>query len=335
MITVVTGATGFIGSVLVKELLRRGHKVRAVTYGDTSVLDGLDVEVVDADIRRPETLVPAFADADTVYHLAVVISLVGNQGGVVSNTNIDGARNAAQAALDAGVRRYVHFSSVHAFDLNTSNVVDEHTPRVGKGHPIYDRTKWAGEQAVRELIGRGLNGVIVHPSGVLGPGDHQPSRIGEVLIRFERRALPALITGGFNWVDVRDVVSGAIAAAEKGRTGESYLLSGHWKSTRELAEISAEFTNQAPPAVTLPVWLLKPLATATDLWGLVTKSEPLLNSDALFALGASRKISCEKAKLELGYEPRPLRETIRDAYRWFHAHNMLQNPLPDEVNDGN
>jgi len=324
----VTGASGFIGSVLVRELLDRGCAVRAVMHQDNGSLADLDIERVTADVREPDTLPQAVQGIDTVFHLASVISLVGDRGGLVSDTNIEGARNIAKASLAAGVGRFVHFSSIHAFDLRDAKAcIDEDSPRAGDAHPIYDRTKWAGEQAVREVIAQGLDGVIVHPSGVIGPGDHQPSRIGQVLLDLERGKLPALVPGGFDWVDVRDVVSGAIGAGERGRTGESYLLSGHWHSSRELAEFGAEISGAAPPRMTVPMWMVRSLAPFGDLWGHMTKTEPQLNSDSLAALRAARQISHQKAADELGHQPRAIRTSVHDAYRWFDERNMLSKPL--------
>jgi len=329
MTTVVTGASGFVGSVLVRELLARGRKVRAVIHSGHEEMDReLDVEVVAVDVREPETLRAVFAGAESVFHLAAVISLAGDLGGRVSATNIGGAENAARAALHAGVKRYVHCSSIHAFDLrDPARHVDEKTQRVGPTHPIYDRTKAAGEAAVRKVIAEGLDGVIIHPAGVIGPGDHRPSRIGKVLLDMAARKLPTLIPGGFNWVDVRDVCLGAIAAEEKGRVGESYLLSGHWHSARELANFGEEVTGVAPPRFDIPMWFARSISPFGDLWARLSRSEPQLTSDALAALRAAREVSHDKAKTELGYEPRSIRESVHDAYRWFARRGMMQRPL--------
>ncbi|MEE2830442.1 MAG: NAD-dependent epimerase/dehydratase family protein [Myxococcota bacterium] len=328
MTVVVTGASGFIGSVLVRELLARGRSVRAVVHNTPAELKGLDVELVQADVRDRESLARAFAGAGTVFHLAAVISLTGDLGGRVTETNVTGARNAARAALEQGVGRFVHFSSIHAFDLTDPEAtIRESSARVGSGHPIYDRTKAAGEAAVREVIAEGLDGVIVHPSGVLGPGDSRPSRIGQVLLDLEARRLPALLPGGFDWVDVRDVVAGALAAEELGRSNESYLLSGHWHSARELADFGAEVTGVGAPRTTVPMWLGRSLAPFGDFWGWLTRTEPRLNSDALVALRAARDICHSKAGEELGHRPRPIEDSVGDAYRWFSQAGMLRRPL--------
>jgi dihydroflavonol-4-reductase len=328
MTTVVTGASGFIGSVLVRELLSRGGAVRAVVHTSRRALRGLDIDIVEADVRDPASLRAAFNGAESVFHFAAVISLAGDLGGRVTETNVRGAEHAARAALDAGVERYVHCSSIHAFDLTDGqSVIDETTPRVGQKHPIYDRSKALGEARVRSVIAEGLPGVIVHPTAVMGPGDHRPSRIGQVLLDLAAGRLPALLPGGFDWVDVRDVCAGVLAAEQRGRVGESYLLSGRWHSARELATFGAEVTGVPPPRFDVPLWLARGLAPIGDAWGRLTRTEPRLNSDALAALRATRTISRTKAEAELGYTARSIRTSVRDAYRWFDEAGMLRTAL--------
>jgi len=317
--------------MLLEELLERGRSVRVLVHRDTADLESLGVSCVRGDICDAESLKSAFDGVTRVFHLASLISLAGDLGGRVTSTNVGGAENMARAALAAGVERFVHFSSIHAFDLTDTTVeINEDSSRVHSKHPIYDRTKWEGEQRVRTAVADGLDAVIVHPVGVMGPGDRGPSRIGQVLLDLEAGRLPMLIPGGFDWVDVRDVVAGALLAEEKGRTGESYLLSGRWASARELAEIGAEITGVAPPKMDVPMWVATALAPFGDLWSFLTRQEARLNSDSLVALKANRRVSHAKASSELGYDPRPLRETVFDSYRWFDAAGMLKRPLPTD-----
>jgi dihydroflavonol-4-reductase len=328
MTTVVTGASGFIGSALVRELLARGRSVRAVVHSSRLALAGQGIEIVEADVLDPVALRSAFDGAESVFHFAAVISLVGDLGGRVTATNVKGAENAAWAALDAGVKRYVHCSSVHAFDIaDTASVIDETSPRAGRGRPAYDRSKALGEAAVRSVIAEGLPGVIVHPTGVIGPGDHRPSRIGRVLLDLAAGRLPALLPGGFDWVDVRDVCAGAFAAEQCGCVGESYLLAGSWHSARDLATFAEEVTGVAPPMLDVPLWVARGLAPIGDVWGRMTRTEPRLNSETLAALRAARTISHAKAAKELGYSARSIRESVHDACRWFADAGMLSKPL--------
>ena len=202
MRVVVTGATGHVGSNLVRALIRRGDQVRVVVRERVRSLEGLDVERVLGDVRDEASLRAAFADAEIVYHLAAVISISGDRNGTVRAVNVDGTRRVAEAALAAGVRRLVHCSSVHAFNLYQPGAVDpidEAWARVPDSAPhfAYDRSKAAGERALREVIEKGLDAVILHPSGVVGPYDFGPSRMGQVLLQLYHRKLPSLLGGGF------------------------------------------------------------------------------------------------------------------------------------------
>jgi len=328
MTTVVTGAGGFIGSVLVRELIARGRSVRAIVRSNKKSLEELDIEIVTADIRDSSSLDRALTGAESVFHLASVISLSGDRSGSVAETNIDGARNVAEAALKNGVKKFIHFSSIHVFDLKErGNPINENTIRVTTDSPVYDRTKYAGETAVRDLIKMGLPALVIHPTGVLGPGDHRPSRMGQVLIDLSSKKLPALISGGFDWVDVRDVCAGALAAEEFGRIGESYILSGQWHSTRQLATFGEEITGTPPPTLDLPMWIAQGIAPIGSLLGKITSNEYRLNSDTVSALNAARTISSAKAETELRFKSRPIRDSVHDAYKWFEKFGLLKNPL--------
>ncbi|KAA1307271.1 MAG: NAD-dependent epimerase/dehydratase family protein, partial [SAR202 cluster bacterium] len=328
MTTVVTGAGGFLGSVLVRELVARGRSVRAIIRSNAKALEELDIEIVTADIRDSSSIDRALAGAESVFHLASVISLSGDRSGSVSATNIDGARNVAEAALKNGVKRFIHCSSIHVFDLKDhGKTINENTIRVTTDSPVYDRTKYAGEIAVRDIIKMGLPAVVIHPTGVIGPGDHRPSRMGQVLIDLSSKKLPALISGGFNWVDVRDVCVGALAAEEFGRIGESYILSGQWHSTRQLATFGEEITGTPPPNFDLPMWLAQGIAPIGSLLGNISSNEYRLNSDTVSALKAARKISSAKAETELGFKSRPIRNSVHDAYKWFEKFGLLKKPL--------
>jgi dihydroflavonol-4-reductase len=328
---VVTGASGHIGANLVRELLARGETVRTVQRDDNpESLVGLDVERVKADVRDFDSMRKAFEGADILYHLAALISIVGPMGGLVREINVEGAANVARAALETKVRRMVHFCSVHAFDQEPlDEPLDETRARVKQGGPApaYDQSKAAGEAEVRKVVEKGLDAVIVHPSGTIGPWDFAPSRMGQVFLDLFERRLPALVPGGFNWVDARDVVAGAIAAAERGRTDESYLLSGHWKSVAEIATISESFTGSKPPAVTAPMWLARIGAPFLEGFAKVTDREPLYTAESLTALRANRNYDLSKSARELGYRPRPTEESVRDCYTWFAEHGRLPASL--------
>jgi dihydroflavonol-4-reductase len=323
---VVTGAAGHLGANLVRRLLADGHRVRALVRADTRGIDGLPVDRVAGELLDPASLARAFAGADVVYHLAALISITGAQRGRVEAANVQGVRNVVDACLGAGVRRLVHFSSIHAFTpFPLAEALDERRgPALERGAAAYDRSKALGEREVLAGVARGLDAVIVNPTAVLGPHDYKPSRMGRVLLDLSRGRLPALVGGSFDWVDARDVCGGAVAAAERGRTGERYLLSGTCCPVADLARLVAEITGVPPPRLVLPQWLVLPATPLVALAARLAGTEPLFTRESLAALAACNpRISHAKAAAALGYAPRPLRATLEDTLHWFEAHQSV------------
>jgi len=334
MTVLVTGAAGHVGGNLVRALLARGRTVRVTVREDTRALEGLDVERIPVDTRNAAQVRAAVDGCDAVYHCAAVISIDGDRGGAVSATNIEGTRNVVAACLDAKVKRLVHFSSIHALEhVPHSQPVDEARPLrcdTRKRPPAYDRSKGMGEKEVQAGIAKGLDAVIVNPAAVMGPYDFKPSRLGRVLLDLYHRRLPTLVPGGFDWVDVRDVVASALAAEERGRTGERYLLAGAWRSVAEIGRITYDVTGVRPPKLTSPLWLARVGVPFVVAWGRIRRREPLYTFESLNALQWNRETSHEKAAQELGHTPRPLEETIRDAFAWFRDAGYLKGgPLMD------
>ncbi len=283
-----------------------------------------------ADVRDEEALRRAFVGAELVLHLAAVISISGDRGGVVTETNVRGVRNVAVAARNAGARRMVHTSSIHAFRIaERSRPVDEASPRASAAYSgAYDLSKAAGEAELRAVIEAGLDAVIVNPTGIVGPNDFGPSRMGKVILQLARRTLPSLVPGGFNFVDVRDVVLGILAAGERGRTGENYILGGHWHPFTDIARMVTDATGARPPAFTTPTWLVRVGLPLVGAYGSLVGEEPLYTAESLAAAAASRRIVHRKAEAELDHRPRPLAETVRDTCRWFESQGMLGARAP-------
>ena len=325
MTVAVTGATGHIGANLVRALVEHGHRVRVLTHEESRSLVGLDVEAVPGDVLDPDSLRKALSGAEVVYHLAARISVTGDPDGMVHKINVEGTRNVARTCLREGVRRLVHFSSVHAFRQRPlDQPLDEtRAPVQAPRSPAYDCSKAAGEQEVLAAVGDGLDAVIVNPSGVIGPHDYRPSRMGAVFLGLYRRRFPAMVAGGFNWVDVRDVVRSAIAAEKKGRRGERYLLAGHWVGIPDLARQFGEVSGARIPRWVSPMWMARLGAPFVTTVSRITRSTPLFTSESLEALRANRDVRRDKAERELGHAPRPIRETLADTFEWFRQANML------------
>ena len=329
MTVVITGATGHIGANLVRALIAKGSPTRCLVHENRRAINGLDTEIVQGDICDYEFLCRAFRGAVVVYHLAADISLSMHDWPRLEAVNVLGTRNVVEACLRCGVRRLVHFSSIHALVQEPLSVpVDESRPLVEScRYPPYDRSKAAAEREVRHGLERGLDAVIIYPTAIIGPHDYQPSYFGEALLALVKRRLPALVTGGFDWVDARDVVAGAMRAEAEAPAGARYLLSGHWVSMCDIAAMVAEITNMSAPKFVCPLWLARLGAPVVAAINRLNGHQPLYTSVSLRALRSNRHISHERATHELGYQPRPLRETLADTLRWFQENGRITSPL--------
>jgi dihydroflavonol-4-reductase len=322
---VVTGAAGHIGGNLVRGLVARGVRPRVLIRRSRAALDGLDVEEASGDVRDAAALERAFAGADVVYHLAGLISLDDRDAATMRAINVEGVRNVVAACLRQGVRRLVHFSSIHALSTEPHNwPVDETRPLVtDEPVPPYDRSKSDGEREVLTGLSRGLDAVIVNPTGVIGPTDYGPSHMGQLLLDLYHGRMPALVAGGFNWVDVRDVADGAIAAAQRGRTGERYLLAGARATLVEIAALVAGERGRRPPRFVSPMWLARAGAPFAVAWARLSGTRPLFNAASLHALRNHHDVRHDKAARELGFKPRPVRDSIVDAIASFRARGLV------------
>jgi dihydroflavonol-4-reductase len=329
-LTVVTGASGHVGANLVRAQLRRPRKVRVVVHSDRRALEGLDVEEVRADVLDLESLERVFEDAQTVFHLAAIISITGDNQRSLEDVNVRGVQNVVAACRACRVRRLVHFSSIHAFSsVPKDEVITENRDLVEtQGIMPYDWTKAEGERRVLQAVRDGLDAVIVNPTAVVGPHDYKPSEMGRFFLSLFHGRIPAFVDGGFDWVDVRDVVSGAIAAEQRGRRGEQYLFSGQWLSTRDLGLIVEEATGRRVPRWEVPMWLARLGAPVACRWSLLSGKRPLFTSESLHTLQNHRFISSEKARQELGYTTRSLHETIRDTFDWFRESSAFLSRMP-------
>jgi dihydroflavonol-4-reductase len=327
MITAVTGGSGHIGGNLVRALLEQGRKVRCLVREDRRALEGLDVELVEGDIFEMDTLEKLFSGAGTVFHLAGRISIAGGEGGLVEKTNVLGVRNIVEACIKAGVKRLVHCSSIHAFTTDPNDQIIDETRDLatGRKHLTYDRSKAMGQLEVLEGVKRGLDAVIINPGAVLGPNDFKVSRMGETILDIYNNRFPSLIDGGYNWVDARDIADGAIAAEKNGRTGESYLLTGHWVHICDVSALVGRLTGRKTPEGATPMWLVSFASYFNAFFSRIRKKTTKFTPAAMKSVQMHRYISHQKASDELGYSPRPFEQTIKDTLDWFKSAGMLED----------
>jgi dihydroflavonol-4-reductase len=325
MKVLVTGAAGHIGGTLVRALVQRGVRPRVLVRSDRRALEGMDLEIAEGDVRDAAAVDRAVNGVERVFHLGALISLDDRDAARMREINIAGPRNVVAACLNHGVKRLVHFSSIHALSTRPVDApVDETRPLVtDEPVPPYDRSKAAGEREVLAGVERGLDAVIVNPTGVIGPHDYRPSHMGELFLDLWHGRMPGLVDGGFNWVDVRDVVAGALAAAERGARGERYLLSGVRVSIRDLAARVHELGGKPPPRMVSPMWLARAVAPFAVGYARLVKRRPLFNAASLHALRNHLDIRNDKARQQLGFDPRPWRDTVKDVFDDFRARGVL------------
>ena len=323
----VTGATGHIGNVLVKKLVERGKKVRALILPgeDTTSLDNIAVEKVEGDVLNLDSLWKPFEGVSGIFHLAGVISIMPGPDPVVWRVNVEGTRNVLTAAVRSGVKRLVYTSSIHAIQRVETGVIDETLP-YDPGNPYgeYDRSKAQATLEVQQASREALDAVIACPTGVIGPFDYRGSMMGSV-IRTAAENRPTLyVDGAYDFVDVRDVADGLIAAEEKGQRGESYILSGKRISVRYLLETVREITGRSFPKFKIPLGLARAASVFTPLYYRMAHAVPRFTPYSLEVLQSNSHISHAKATRELGYHPRSLQDSIADAIRWFTGQALSQ-----------
>ncbi len=304
---VVTGATGQVGLELCRALRAAGKPVRAVVLPRDPAIPRLQadgVEIAVADVRDPVALQAAFTGADTIHHLAAMVSTSARHDPRLWQVNVEGARNTTLAARDVGARRLLYFSSIVVFDPSPlEQTLDETRARlpVAHGSP-YVRSKVVGEQVVRAAMTRGLDAVIVHPTVVIGPNEtHHIGVVHSLFTAYFDKKLPAVFRGGFNAVAVGDLVAGAIAAAERGRSGESYILGGAHASLTQILERTRPLCDAPVPRFSIPLGLARAGLPVVGAIARLTRSRPAFTHEDLRQLAGNARISSDKAARELGY----------------------------------
>lgn len=324
--TLVTGASGMVGNNLVRHLLQLSRKVRVlVREPNNESLRGLCVETVVGDVLHPPSLQAAMAGVSSVFHAAGSISIDGRNASQMWQVNVEGTANVVEACMQQKVDRLVHFSSIHALShLPKNEPVDERRqPAIDpRFHLPYDVSKAAGEREVHAGIEKGLHAVILNPVGIFGPHDYGPSASGEFLLQLLHRKLPGLVQAGYFWVDVRDVASAAVAAETKGRCGERYILSGQYATFIEIAKWVREVSGARPPLLAVPLWVAKIVAPGVAWYSRRLGTRPLVTPEAIQIVACHQNIASEKAAVELGFQARPLKETITYTVRWLQVHEQ-------------
>jgi dihydroflavonol-4-reductase len=328
MTTLVTGATGFVGSAVARKLLDKGGPVRVLARpgGDRRNIAGLSVEVAEGDLRDPASLARALAGCRALFHVAADYRLWAPRPQEIYESNVEGTRRLLAAAAEAGVERIVYTSSVATLGLNPDgSPAHEETP-VGLGDMIghYKRSKFLAEADVGRLAREaGLQVVTVNPSTPVGPRDVKPTPTGRMIVEAARGRMPAFVDTGLNVVHVDDVATGHLLAFERGRAGERYVLGGENLALRDiLAEIAA-LCGRRPPRLRIPHGAVLPIAYVAERASRLTGREPFATVDGVRMARKRMFFSSAKAESELGYRPGPPRQAFSDAVAWFREAGYL------------
>ena len=316
----VTGGSGHVGGNLVRELLSRGYQVDCLVRSDTRALDNLDVKLVKGDMLNPKDIAPLMTDSDIVFHSAAFVAVEKIQEDLMHKINVEGSRSIATAAVESGVKKMIHFSSVHAFEQQpTSESLVEARPLVTDPKALpYDRTKAEAQKVVLGYRDQGLEVNVIHPTGIIGPYDFKPSRMGEVLRDITNGNMPFAINNGFNWVDVRDVAKSAVNCVDMGVDGQNYILPGHWASIPHLSTMIKRITGNRTHLVSVPFWMAYLALPFTSISSRISGKRPSFSRGSLQALAIQCKnIPGTLANEHLDHQPRPLLDTIDDTVSWL------------------
>jgi len=325
---IVTGATGHIGNVLVRELLTRGMSIRVLVLPDDDIrpLTGLNVETVYGDITDVESLKSAFKGVDIVFHLAGIVTIMPGMAAVLEKVNVGGVRNVIDACRACGVRRLVYTSSIHAVaEPPHGTVIDESQPfSPERVLGDYARSKARATLLLLDEIKKGgLDGVICCPTGVIGPWDYGISNIGQLIIDFASGRLKSYVSGAYDFVDVRDIARGLILAAEKGQSGRHYIFSGAQVQVPELIKELEHDIGYPAPTYRIPAVIARVAGVLASVYYRLLRRKPVFTAYSIDVLRSNSMVSSARARQELGFNSRPWQETIRDHVEWFRTEGML------------
>lgn len=328
----VTGAKGHVGNTVIKELLLNGENVRALAMPQdrTKSLYGLNIPIFEGDVCDIASLEALFQhdqnDELIVIHTAGVVSISSKQDRMIYDVNVNGTKNIISMCKKHGAKRLIYVSSVHAIPEKPAGEmiteVDHFDPALVEGY--YAKTKAEATQLVLDSVKDGLDAVVVHPSGIIGPNDYGRAHMTQMIIDYLEGRLTACIEGGYDFVDVRDVAKGIIAAASEGRSGECYILSNTYIDVVALLENLHQLSGKRRIKTVLPRWFALMTAPLAELFYNMLGQPPLFTRYSLYTLYSNAIFSHEKATRELGFKPRSIRLTALDTITWLIENKRIK-----------
>jgi dihydroflavonol-4-reductase len=320
----VTGATGFVGAHVARELARQGADLRLLVRATSNRanLEGLSAELVTGDLCDPESLRRGVAGCEFVFHVAADYRLWTRDPREMYRSNVEGTRSILRTASESGVRRVIYTSSVATMGFMNGHLADENSP-VSLGDMIgpYKRSKFMAEQVAIEAANAGAEVVVVNPTTPVGERDIKPTPTGRIVVDFLKRKFPAYVDTGLNLVDVAEVARGHVAAMEKGHRGERYILGGENLTLKDILDKLAAITGLPSPRVKLPYAVAFATGVVDQLFtGVLLRREPRVTIDAVRMGRKKMFVSSAKSERELGWKIVPVEGALRRAVEWFRAH---------------
>jgi len=327
-VVIVTGATGHIGNVLVRELLAEGAVVRVLVLPDDDKrpLAGLNVEIVYGDITDLASLKSAFTGAESVFHLAGIVTIMPGMASVLERVNVGGMRTVIAACRASGVHRLVYTSSIHAMAEPPHGTVIDESQSFDPDRVLgdYARSKARATLLLLDEVSKGgLDAVICCPTGVIGPWDYGISNIGQLILDFASGHLKSYVSGAYDFVDVRDVARGLILAAEKGQSGRHYIFSGTQVHVPELMEELARGIGYPAPTYRIPTVIARTAGILASMYYRLLRRNPVFTAYSIDVLQSNSLVSSARAREELGFTSRPWQDSIRDHMEWFRTEGIL------------
>ena len=323
MKVLITGATGFVGSAILRLLIRKGFDIQVLVRAgaNRNNLENYNIKIIEGDLRNTESLKIAVDSCELVFHVAADYRIWVPDPKNMFNINIDGTRNLLNAAKNEGVKKIVYTSSVATLGTNKDGTsANEMTPSTIENMVgAYKKSKFIAEKMVLSLIkNEGYPVTIVNPSTPVGPNDIKPTPTGKIILDTIRNRMPAYVETGLNIVHVDDVAYGHLLAMERGKIGERYILGGENMSLESIINYLCTLEKISPPKIKLPHNLILPIAWIMEHLSKITHKEPLVTTDGVMMAKKIMYFSSEKAKVKLGYNPRSAFNGLDDAVDWFN-----------------
>jgi dihydroflavonol-4-reductase len=325
--SLVTGATGFLGSHVARQLLARGERVRVLARpkNDRRALEGTGAEIVEGDLRDAASLDRAVSGVARVFHVAADYRLWASDPREIYESNVTGTRNLVEAARRAGVERFIYTSTVATVAVDRPELPTEKTQSSLDemvGH--YKRSKWLAEKEVLDAAKAGFPAVVVMPTTPVGPGDWKPTPTGKIILDFLNGKMPGYVETGLNFVAVEDAAAGHLLVAEKGRVGERYLIGAENLTLKQLLDILARIAGRPAPRLKIPHGLALLAAYADTFFSRLRGREPQIPVEGVKIAQHMMFVDCSRARRELGFAPSPVAAALERAVQWYEEHGYVK-----------